>query len=262
MRGIVSGRPVWVGSALALALLASACATLRPAGSPPPTIAAEPAVETAAPTFPAASPAPASPEPPVHLVLRGESLSGIARRYGTTVQALVERNGLPDPDRIEVGQRLLLPGRPEAPLVDSAPTEPTLVDGLAWPVAGGHVLSPFGAPRGGRAHTGVDIGGRSGQPILAAEGGQVVFAGTLRGYGSTVVLEHRDGLRSLYAHNRELLVALGDSVQRGDTIALLGRSGNATTDHCHFEVRRGEVPLDPLALLTRAQAVSAAEARP
>jgi murein DD-endopeptidase MepM/ murein hydrolase activator NlpD len=199
----------------------------------------------------------------VHVVARGESLTGIARRHGTTVQALVERNDLLDPDRIEIGQRLLLPGRPGilSPETPPSVSEPALVDGMAWPVQGGRVLSTFGAPRGGRAHTGVDIGGVSGQPVLAADSGQVIFAGTLRGYGTTVVLEHGDGLRSLYAHNRELVVAVGDSVRRGDVIALLGRTGNATTDHCHFEVRRGEVPLDPLAVVTRADA-GTREARP
>jgi murein DD-endopeptidase MepM/ murein hydrolase activator NlpD len=98
----------------------------------------------------------------------------------------------------------------------------------------------------------VDIGGKAGQPILATRGGVVVFTGTLRGYGNTVILDHGDGLRSLYAHNREVTVGEGDAVGQGAMIARLGRSGNATTDHCHFEVRQGEVPLDPLPLLSQA----------
>jgi murein DD-endopeptidase MepM/ murein hydrolase activator NlpD len=200
-------------------------------------------------------------EPRVHFVVHGESLTAIARRYGTTVQALVEENRLPDPDRLQVGQRLGLPGPPEPAPPVTGPSEPVLVGGMAWPVAGGRVLSPFGAPRAGRAHTGVDIGGNPGQAILAAEDGVVVFAGTLRGYGNTIVLDHGAGMRSLYAHNRKITVAIGDAIRRGDTIARLGRSGNATTDHCHFEVRRGEVPLDPLALVSQAEA-AAAGARP
>jgi murein DD-endopeptidase MepM/ murein hydrolase activator NlpD len=193
-------------------------------------------------------PAPPEPTPPEarsHRVARGETLTAIARRYGTTVRDLVEGNRLPDPDLLEVGQTLAIPGAP-AP----EPPAPVVVSGMTWPVDGGHVLSPFGAPRGNRSHSGVDIGGRAGQPILAAERGVVVFAGTLRGYGNTVVLDHGAGLRSLYAHNREILVDEGDTVERGATIAELGRSGNATTDHCHFEVRRDQVPLDPLPLLS------------
>ncbi|HEX5043172.1 MAG TPA: M23 family metallopeptidase [Candidatus Polarisedimenticolaceae bacterium] len=114
------------------------------------------------------------------------------------------------------------------------------------------MLSAFGAPRGGRSHTGVDIGGKAGQPVLATRSGVVVFTGTLRGYGTTVILDHGDGLRSLYAHNREVTVGEGEAVERGAVIARLGRTGNATTDHCHFEVRRGEIPLDPLPLLSQA----------
>ena len=233
--------------------LTASCATLRPPDSVPATPVApgsEPAVETL-PVQPP-SPAPAPAEPRVHMVVRGDTLTAIARRYGVSVDRLVQDNGLADPDRLELGQRLLLPGL-------SSPTPqvaPVLTSGLTWPVEGGHVLSAFGAPRGGRSHAGVDIGGKAGQPVLAALQGVVVFTGTLRGYGNTVILEHGDGLRSLYAHNREITVAEGDAVEQGATIARVGRSGNATTDHCHFEIRRGEMPVDPLPMLSQAHASS------
>jgi murein DD-endopeptidase MepM/ murein hydrolase activator NlpD len=71
----------------------------------------------------------------------------------------------------------------------------------------------------------------------------------MRGYGKTVILDHGDGLRSLYAHNAKLLVRVGQSVERGQPVALLGRTGNATADHCHFEIRRGDRRLDPLLFL-------------
>jgi murein DD-endopeptidase MepM/ murein hydrolase activator NlpD len=249
-----ASRAGWMGGVLLFVCL-TGCTTLR-RSVPSPVTPAEPAVEPAGPEIPPPA-VPATPEPRIHVVERGETLTAIARRYGTTVPALVEANRLADPDRLEVGQRLTFPGDP-APVPGPAAVQ---VSGMAWPVDGGHVLSPFGAPRSGRAHTGVDIGGKAGQAILAAEDGVVVFTGTLRGYGNTVVLDHGEGLRSLYAHNREATVAEGASVRRGDTIALLGRSGNATTDHCHFEVRQGEVPLDPLPLLSQAEKVTAG-ARP
>ena len=68
----------------------------------------------------------------------------------------------------------------------------------------------------------------------------------MRGYGNTVVVDHGDGLTTLYAHNSELLVRPGDTVTAGQRIARVGHTGNATTDHCHFEVRRGDAPVDPL----------------
>jgi murein DD-endopeptidase MepM/ murein hydrolase activator NlpD len=234
--------------ALVLVCLTGCTALRRTAAVPPAAIEPATEIEGETPEVPA-SPAPEPPEPRSHEVSRGETLTAVARRYGTSVQALVEQNRLEDPDRLQVGQRLVVPGAP-APVAPA----PVLVSGMMWPVDGGHVLSPFGAPRGSRSHTGVDIGGRAGQPILASERGVVVFAGTLRGYGSTVVLDHGGGLRSLYAHNRGLLVEEGETVERGEAIAELGRSGNATTDHCHFELRREDVPLDPLTLLSSAGA--------
>jgi murein DD-endopeptidase MepM/ murein hydrolase activator NlpD len=89
--------------------------------------------------------------------------------------------------------------------------------------------------------------------VLAAEAGRVVYAaGGMRGYGRTVIVDHGEGLRTLYAHNSELLVGEGQHVTRGQPIAHVGRSGNATADHCHFEVLRGDRPIDPLLVLAPA----------
>jgi murein DD-endopeptidase MepM/ murein hydrolase activator NlpD len=77
----------------------------------------------------------------------------------------------------------------------------------------------------------------------------VVFSGQQRGYGKVVVVDHGDGEQTVYAHNSKNLVAAGDEVERGAEVALVGRSGNATTEHVHFEVRRGGVPVDPLPFL-------------
>ena len=71
----------------------------------------------------------------------------------------------------------------------------------------------------------------------------------MRGYGKTVILDHGDGVTTLYAHNSELLVRQGQHVRPGEHIARIGRTGNASTEHCHFEIRRDEAPLDPLRFL-------------
>jgi lipoprotein NlpD len=116
-----------------------------------------------------------------------------------------------------------------------------------WPIADGKILSGFGVLRGGHRHKGIDIRGKAGQPVRAARTGRIVYSGSsLRGYGKTVIIDHGDDLQSLYAHNSTLLVTEGQRVARGQVIARVGRTGNASTEHCHFEIRRRDVAVDPL----------------
>jgi lipoprotein NlpD len=92
------------------------------------------------------------------------------------------------------------------------------------------------------------IGGKSGQPVLAAEGGQVVYSGSgLVGYGPLIIVKHSERYLSAYGHNRKLLVQQGDQVTRGTQIAEMGLAGGAPL--LHFEIRRDGEPVDPLALL-------------
>jgi murein DD-endopeptidase MepM/ murein hydrolase activator NlpD len=190
-----------------------------------------------------------------HVVQPGQTLWRIARVYGVPMDELARANGIDDPSTIAVGSSLRIPGASRvldvppypAPLPGEAPRSQLAAAGWIWPVDGGQVLSGFGVPRRTHHHTGVDIDGRTGQPVVAAREGRVVYSGaSMRGYGKTVILDHGDGLSSLYAHNGALLVREGERVNGGDRIARVGRSGNATTEHCHFEIRRGDVPIDPL----------------
>jgi murein DD-endopeptidase MepM/ murein hydrolase activator NlpD len=193
------------------------------------------------------SPDPTRPAGVYHTVERGQTLWRIARSYGVGVDELAAANGIDDPDRLEAGVRLLVPGA-TAPLeVLPASTLSVAAADWLWPVHGGAVLSYFGAPRRSHRHSGIDIAGKSGDHVLAARDGVVVYSGaSMRGYGKTVILDHGGGVRSLYAHNSKLLVNNGERVQRGQTIARVGRSGNASTEHCHFEIREHDVAQDPM----------------
>jgi murein DD-endopeptidase MepM/ murein hydrolase activator NlpD len=170
-----------------------------------------------------------------HIVEPGQTLYWISRHYGVSVEELVRVNHLSNPDELYVDQRIFVPGAP-------APT-------WSWPVPGGEILSYFGERRSDHRHTGLDIRGRRGQEVLAVRSGRVLYSSSMRDYGRTIILDHGDGLRSLYAHNSKLLVQRGQQVYRGQAIARVGQTGNATTEHCHFEIRRGEVPVDPLPYL-------------
>lgn len=119
-----------------------------------------------------------------------------------------------------------------------------------WPTAG-TPTSGFG-PRihpvygAGRLHSGVDIPGPVGQPIVAADDGTVVEARAMTGYGLTVVLEHADGTRTLYAHMSELAVTQGQAVAQTDRIGSLGNTGVSTGPHLHFEVHVDGQPVNPM----------------
>ncbi len=98
-------------------------------------------------------------------------------------------------------------------------------------------------------HTGVDIASPRGTPIQAAAGGTIVFAGRKHGYGNVVMIDHGFGYQTLYAHASELLVAVGDTVEQGQPVALVGTTGRSTGPHVHFEVIVDNVKVDPLPFL-------------
>lgn len=97
-------------------------------------------------------------------------------------------------------------------------------------------------------HYGVDIAAPYGTPIRAAANGVVVFAGWRRAYGNTVILDHGNGLATLYAHCSQILVSEGEVVRQGQIIARVGSTGLSTGPHLHFEVRQYGEPVNPLAV--------------
>jgi murein DD-endopeptidase MepM/ murein hydrolase activator NlpD len=116
--------------------------------------------------------------------------------------------------------------------------------GFIWPV-NGPVVSGFGM-RWGRMHEGIDIAASSGTPIHAAAAGTVIHAGWLGGYGNLVVVDHGDGLSTAYAHASAILVGVGQQVSQGETLSLVGSTGNSSGPHLHFEVRVNGSAVDPL----------------
>jgi murein DD-endopeptidase MepM/ murein hydrolase activator NlpD len=126
-----------------------------------------------------------------------------------------------------------------------------MASALIRPVEG-KISSPFGRRSLG-FHPGIDIPAPIGTPIRAAADGLVIVsAGTLdgySGYGKIVIIEHGDGIKTLYAHNKKNLVRPGACVSAGEVIAEVGSSGNATGPHLHFEIRKDGKPVDPLKYL-------------
>ena len=108
------------------------------------------------------------------------------------------------------------------------------------------VVGQFGESGKGQRRDGIDIAARKGTPVVAAENGVVAYAGEGVGsYGRLILLRHGDGYVTTYAHNASLMVAVGDLVRRGQVIARVGDTGDATGSQLHFELRKGRTPIDP-----------------
>jgi LysM repeat protein len=193
------------------------------------------------------TPLPGDPgEAVYHILARGQTLYSVAREYHVNLATLMEANGITDPTRVRADTPILIPGLHRSHSA-GGPASMTALP-LEWPLRG-TITGPFG-PRGRHHHhAGLDIDGEKGDPILAAAPGTVLDAGVDGRYGRRVVIDHGDGVVTLYAHASKLLVHPGEQVRAGEPVAEVGRSGNARGTHLHFEVRRDGRAVNPLPYL-------------
>ncbi len=129
----------------------------------------------------------------------------------------------------------------------SRPATPASTIPSGWPVAYGTVTvtAEFGVPRGASRHEGIDLAAPAGTPVTATAAGKVVFAGKDGRYGKTVVIDHGGGYRTRYAHLKKIETKKGKRVERGDVIGRVGKSGNASGAHLHYEVLKNGVAVNP-----------------
>jgi lipoprotein NlpD len=232
---------------------------------------------------PAVAPAPAAPEG-FYSVKRGDTLYSIALEHGHDYRELAQWNSLDDPTKLSVGQLLRvsppaepavivgsgqLGSRVESRPLAALPSEPKPAAAVpeqkppaavteqkplaheepklevhpltfAWPVKG-KVVAGFAEPR----QKGIDIEGRSGDPVTAAAAGRVTYVGSgIPGLGKLIVIKHDQGYITVYAHNRDILVKEQQNVTRGQKIAELG-------EKLHFQIRKGAAAVDPLLYLPK-----------
>ncbi len=222
---------------------------------------------------PAPSVTPGVSRPTTHVVVRGDTLHGIAFRHGLDYRDLVRWNRIRNPDLILVGQRLRLtppaaakasPATPQPPAARPAPSAKPRVEAAARPAtprapaaAAGAARPQWTWPASGKAtrattvtgNRGLEIRGQRGQDIKAAAGGAVVYSGSgLRGYGELIIIKHNDTFLSAYAHNESRLVEEGQRVKGGQLIARMGDT-EAREVMLHFEIRRNGKSVDPLQYL-------------
>ena len=195
----------------------------------------------------------------VHAVKRGDTLGKIAQAYGVPLEEIISANTLSaDGSGIKPGQELLIPNgriRQAAPapvrrytaLSNVAAPPPSAEapagSGYLWPTAARRISQYFGW-----RHTAVDVAGPVGTAIYASRAGTVIKSqnGWNGGYGNYIILDHGDGVQTLYGHNSKLLVSVGEYVSQGQTISLMGSTGRSTGPHVHFEVRVSGKRQNPL----------------
>jgi len=204
-------------------------------------------------------------------VRTGESIWRIAKAYRVSLQELAEFNNIFSPNDVKVGMRLYIPKREKRAAFKKLPFDGVSKGGrrrgkrprryryasskkiqtyrgkFIWPV-NGRLSSRFGI-RNGRRHDGIDITAKRGTPIKAASSGKIVFSGKMRGYGNLVLIRHKGDFFTAYAHNHRNKVRKGKMVKRGQVIASVGRTGRASGNHLHFEIRRGQTARNPLFFL-------------
>jgi lipoprotein NlpD len=213
-------------------------------------------------------------KPGYYTVKPGDTLIRIGMDNGQSWRDIIRWNKLDNPNLIETGQVLrVAPPAPEvavarpatsatatAPMsAASAPSLPATTPAVApaapsaaedaisfqWP-ARGNLISGFDESK----NKGLDIGGKVGDPVLAAADGRVVYAGAgLRGYGNLIILKHNNTYLTAYAHNQTLLVKEDQVIKRGQKIAEMGNS-DADQVKLHFEIRRQGKPVDPAKYLS------------
>jgi murein DD-endopeptidase MepM/ murein hydrolase activator NlpD len=217
----------------------------------------------------------------VHVIVPGETLMSLSRRYRKPVGSIAAANRIPATTMVKVGDRIVIPGvtahsakafttpatPPAQPKLASVETPQTAriatpepaaqaeapvaepmggAPSFRWPVRG-RVITAFGAKTDGQQNDGINLAVPAGTAVRAAEDGVVAYAGNeLKGYGNLILVRHSDGFVTAYAHASELMVKRGDKVRRGQVIAKSGQTGNVSAPQLHFEIRKGSTPVDPM----------------
>jgi len=191
---------------------------------------------------------PVAKAPPVmagiyHKVEKGQTLWKISKIYGVDLEELARVNRITDTTAIEVSQQIFIPNRsrPQAQAVKYNDS-----DDFIWPLRG-RVTGAFGQTINNMLNKGINIQPYGSLDVLAARAGKVVFTDeNFAGFGKTIIIEHNDGLFTVYGGNSQIFVKAADIVPKGGRIARVGASGRERGTYLHFEVRRGYISQNPL----------------
>ncbi len=186
-------------------------------------------------------------------VAKGDTLWGLAKKYNTSVDRILALNPLENPNKLKIGQSLLMPvsnweepedALPQAVIAFAQAQPASRGSSFTTPLEG-VITSKYGQRKSG-FHHGLDIAAPKGSPIYAAKSGLITFAGWRSSiYGYAVDIDHGGNQKTVYAHASQVLVKKGQKVNQGQIIAKVGATGNATGPHVHFEIHLEGKPVDP-----------------
>ena len=201
-----------------------------------------------------------------YIVKKGDTLYSISRKFKTDVFALANFNKLNNINQIKVDQKILIPDseykidvkkrfvkKKKREVVNLKRKEKILkkVDSnFIWPVKG-KILNRFGSEVPGFFNDGINISSKAGTVVKASLDGEIVYSGNeIPGYGNLILIKHSQNWITAYAHLNKIIKLKGSFVKKGQTIGLVGNTGNVREFQLHFEIRKGKEAVNPLKYLS------------
>lgn len=183
-------------------------------------------------------------EPQIYVVKRGDFLSKIAKKYGTTVAKIKQINGLTS-DIIYPNQRLIIGGEAVKTAAKIPPPPIVSTGQFMMPINGKQIVN-FGTYKNGAKIEGINISAPLGTIIKSADSGRVVYTGdAIGGYGKMILVSHAKGYVTVYAHLNSFAVNQGSTVKKGQILGTVGTSGEVNRPQLHFQLRLNQKPLNP-----------------
>lgn len=180
-----------------------------------------------------------------HTIKKGDTVASLAKKYDAEPSDIIEYNGLVDGE-LAIGEQIIIP---DGEIAAPAPSKGKTATGGRGSVpvfssANGYYIRPVGGikTQGIHGYNGVDIAAPVGTPIVASAAGEVIVSrneGWNGGYGKYIVIQHANGSQTLYSHNSQNIVSIGQSLVHGQVIGYVGSTGRSTGSHVHFEIRNG-----------------------
>ncbi len=200
------------------------------------------------------------PKSEIYEIKKNDTFFSIARCFKLSTKDIKDKNKNLDEKKLLVGKKILLPfyakrNYCKSKIISKKSTKKNKSfirnSIFYWPTKG-KVIATFGAKKGGRRNDGINILAPRGNPVRAAASGKVIYRGNeLPAWGNLILIKHSNGWTSAYAHLDKFYVKIGDNLNAGDLIGVVGQTGNIDKNQLHFQIRKNSKPIDPMRYLKK-----------